>query len=532
MRSHVAPRTSLSKAQRDLIRSAPNMSPTAVAKLLGVSRGAVLRELGRVPPRTRKAAEFTGAVAAHTSPQRRPGFLDSWSLEKIRSARDAQARGDFCQAVRLAEILRTDDAMFVARFNRLAPQSSINALLEPSDDTARAKSAAARAATSVQVPQELLAVLQGTMVDHGIAIGYVEQETSEDGGRIDFRLTEWPLEFVKWNTCTERLETTVKNGGMRVPIVHGDGRWVVFKKYATLPWIQEAALLPAAMAWAAHAQGLADWAGASKSHGLAKIVGELPEGVSLIADDTGAFTPEAQAFLAMLAGIVSGENGVGIRPAGAKTDFLANGSTAWQVFSELIQNREKAAARIYLGTDAIMGAQGGAPGVDISMLFGVASTKVQGDLEAIESALSVGVYQPWAALNFGTSRYAPRLKYQIPDPDADKKSAENAGRRARLFDTLDRMKTLGMVIDQDTVDELSRELGVKPPPVLATSETKTVPLQLAPTDVAKVVRVREARAAQGLPPFGDARDDMTMPELEAAAKASAETATPPTPSAA
>ncbi len=48
-----------------------------------------------------------------------------------------------------------------------------------------------------------------------------------------------------------------------------------------------------------------------------------------------------------------------------------------------------------------------------------------------------------------------------------------------------------------------------------------MPLQLAPTDVAKVVRVREARAAQGPPPFGDARDDMTMPELEAATKAKA-----------
>lgn len=504
------------------------MSPTELARSLKVSRGAVLRELGRIPPRTRKAAEFaTAAAAVHTSPQRRPGFLDSWSLEKIRSARDAQARGDFCQAVRLAEILRTDDAMFVARFNRLAPQSSINAVLEPCDDSARSKTAAARAAQSVQVSQDLLAVLHGTMVDHGIAIGYIEQEPSDDGSRIDFRLTEWPLEHVKWNTSTEQLETIVKNGGSREPIIHGNGRWVVFKKFATLPWIQEAAILPAAMTWAAHAQGLADWAGASKSHGLAKIVGELPEGVALIADDTGTFTAETQAFLAMLAGIVSGENGVGIRPAGSKTDFLANGSTAWQVFSELIGNREKAAARIYLGTDAIMGAQGGAPGVDISMLFGVASTKVQGDLEAIESALSVGVYQPWAALNFGTSRYAPRLKYQIPDPDADKKSAESAGRRARLFDTLDRMKALGMVIDQETVNQLARELGVRSPPVLATAETKTVPLQLAPTDVAKVVRVREARAAQGLPPFGDERDDMTMPELEASAKASAEPTAPP-----
>jgi hypothetical protein len=37
------------------------------------------------------------------------------------------------------------------------------------------------------------------------------------------------------------------------------------------------------------------------------------------------------------------------------------------------------------------------------------------------------------------------------------------------------------------------------------------------------VRVREARSAQGLPPFGDKRDDMTLTELEAYIEARAET---------
>lgn len=36
--------------------------------------------------------------------------------------------------------------------------------------------------------------------------------------------------------------------------------------------------------------------------------------------------------------------------------------------------------------------------------------------------------------------------------------------------------------------------------------------------------MREARGAQGLPPFGDERDDMTLPELEASAKSKADAA--------
>jgi hypothetical protein len=43
-------------------------------------------------------------------------------------------------------------------------------------------------------------------------------------------------------------------------------------------------------------------------------------------------------------------------------------------------------------------------------------------------------------------------------------------------------------------------------------------LELAPTDVARVVRASEARASQGLPPFGDERDNKTISELAEEAK--------------
>lgn len=65
-----------------------------------------------------------------------------------------------------------------------------------------------------------------------------------------------------------------------------------------------------------------------------------------------------------------------------------------------------------------------------------------------------------------------------------------------------------------------------PPPIPLPN---AVHITLAPTDVARIVRVREARAAQGLPPFGDERDDMTLPELDAAAKAKADIAVKATP---
>lgn len=52
-------------------------------------------------------------------------------------------------------------------------------------------------------------------------------------------------------------------------------------------------------------------------------------------------------------------------------------------------------------------------------------------------------------------------------------------------------------------------VGVEPTAVAVTQR-----IELAPTDIAKVVRVDEARSSQGLPPIGDARGLMTITELE------------------
>jgi hypothetical protein len=419
--------------------------------------------------RVRKAEDFAGSasVRERAPTRRQPDTL--WSLEKIREARDAQMRGDFAQPVRLAEAMRTDDALYTAYHNRIAPQSAVATKLV-AHPGARGEAVCRKALASCFVSRGALVGTAGALANHGIAVCYNTREPSDDGTRVDLKLAEWPLEFVKWNPSTEQLETTVKDGGMRVPIVHGDGYWVVFRKTDILPWTQEAALLPASMIWGAHAYALADWAGASKSHGLAKIIGELPAGVSLqqkLADGSIIMSPEAELFLNMIQDVVSGEASAAVAPAGSKVDVLANTSTMYQIFSELITDRKKAAMFVYLGTDAGLGAAGGAPGVDISSLFGVSSTKVQGDFEAIEQGLNTGFYPVWTAINCGDSRYSPRIEYMIPDPDAKAKSEEEAGKLTRLFDALDRMAKRGFVINQDVVNKLSAKLGIAEPPLLA-----------------------------------------------------------------
>lgn len=479
--------------------------------------------LRKVPGRVRKASEFVGSLAVDAPLRQAP--IGDWTLEAIRAARDDQMRGKFKRAVRLAEATRTDDAVFVARNNRLAPIISIESEIKPASGK-RGEVCAKAAACCVFASKLMLQGVLGTLADHGIAIMKITRIPNAEGTRVDFHLSEWPLEHVWWNSSKECLETSVRNAP-HTQITHGDGTWIVVQRFEVLPWTQDACLLPIALIWAGHAYGLADWAGGSKAHGQSKVTATLPGNVSIEDRDengTISLSPEARTTLQTLHDMVSGEAGAGLFMHGTELDFISNGSNAWQVFTELVLNREKAAARVYQGTDATMGSQGGAPGVDISFLFGVASTKVQGDLEAVCQAMNTGAYQPWAAMNYGDSRYAPELSFKVPDPDASRKSEEESKKQTALMTILESYKKNGIQITQAVVNMLAKALAISPEltPQLASGDTKAVPIELAPTDVAKIVRVGPALRSLGLELFGDERDGMTITELDAFNQAKAD----------
>lgn len=74
-----------------------------------------------------------------------------------------------------------------------------------------------------------------------------------------------------------------------------------------------------------------------------------------------------------------------------------------------------------------------------------------------------------------------------------------------------------MRVTENSVIDMAERTGVELELLPAQTEdtSNATSIELAPTDVAKVVRVREARASQGLKPFDDERDDMTIEELSA-----------------
>ncbi len=380
----------------------------------------------------RHAGEFDArALAAVIKPPFSASPTGGWTIEMILAARDMQMAGRFGRARLLADVMNTNPAIFTARHVRLAPVQSLSVELTaargPKGDKVADEAEALFGLHGVSVSSETLTTIRSHLTDHGVAFGAVSWSVRDDGSRTDPMLTAWPIEHVYWDEVRGCYMTQVRRFAIDAPtdvlgttpfepIVHGNGRWVVFAKSELLPHRDDAALLPAAMVWASHAFASRDWNKGSASHGNPKVIGELSDGTALT-DAEGGLTAEAAAFLTLIQGVASQDQPVGIKPAGAKIEYLTNNSRAWEVWDRLIEVQERAAARIYLGTDGVLGAQGGAPGVDISALFGVATSKTQSDLACINRGLQTGLISPWCARNFGDDKLAPIRAYVFPDPD-------------------------------------------------------------------------------------------------------------------
>lgn len=473
----------------------------------------------------------------------------AWTNPEIYAARAMQMSGSFAQAAEMADAMRTDDALFNAYENRLAPIRCLTPEVKPAAASARALSIANEAdalygANGIGLSVATVCSIIGCLVNHGVAFSVTDWRPREDGSRVDMFVRYWPIEFVRWDATrgcfmarvdsTSDAPTTDENGVPtfgEVPIVHGDGRWTIYAKHEHKPW-RHGALIAACLVWSRHAFAMRDWAKGSVAHGNAKVTGEMPQGMAL-QSATGALTPEAAAFLELLQAMATEEAPAGIIPAGAKVTYLANTSTAWQVWSELGGNGEKAAARIYLGTDGTLGAQGGAPGVDITALFGVAATLVQGDVGTFATRFGEGVLDVWTAVNFGDSSMSPSREYMLPDADEAAEREERAKRREAFFADIERAKDLGFVVDQAYVDAVAKIHGIDPP-TLPPPQTATAPtIALAPTDLANVVFVNEARASAGLGPLmragvEDPDGYLTIAEFKAKKEAaSAASASPP-----
>jgi hypothetical protein len=245
-------------------------------------------------------------------------------------------------------------------------------------------------------------------------------------------------------------------------------------------------------------------------YGNPKWVGTMPQG-------TAARTPEGQAFFAALA-TLRGPDGYGVLPNGAtyKLEGLSGQTSA--VFKDALESNWQYVAAILLGSDGTM-TRG--TGVYSAPIFaGVRRDLVDRGLKMAVRGANQGHVAPWLALNYAASIASaggwidPVLDIPLPDPDSDARIKSYSDRVLSFHKIITAERSAGFEVTEERVAQLSAALDIDPPSLSTQAVSR---IGLAPTDMAKVVTVNEARGSAGLPPLPttDERGEKFISEIAA-----------------
>lgn len=307
-----------------------------------------------------------------------------------------------------------------------------------------------------------VAISPGVLTDvfEGLAMSglYVCQNvwtTREDGSRDDVAMVPFPLEFVEWSEPDRCLYAWTVEG--RIPIVHGDGRWVVFAASESEPW-SNGAIVALANLWVEQRYARSDRLLNSESHGDAKWIGTLPEGVPIDSQ-------EGRDLLAEMERLYEPRRAM-LKPFGSEVERVEAVSQMYQIFPSILDSNGKDAQRVLLGQDGTMTNAGGNY-IKALTLFSVRMDLVEADLSCVGRGLSTGVLRPWSIRNF--ARYdGLQYSWLMPDPDQDARRESIAKQVDAFNKAVKEYRENGFVIDQALVDRLAKSYGVDAP-TLATS---------------------------------------------------------------
>lgn len=315
-----------------------------------------------------------------------------------------------------------------------------------------------------------------------------------------YRLETWSPRWLTQIHRGDKVEWQVSTSEGTSTVVAGGGQWILYTPYGrNRPWA-EGKWRRLAFPWVLKRYALEDRANMSQAHGTPTKVGTTAR---------GATERQRQEFLSQLEAL--GKNGQLVVPEGWSYSLVESTSKAYEIFDSAVAWSDQALTIVIAGQ--VVTTQG-SPGFS----SGNVQERIVGDLirfdaETLSNALRMQSLVPlaWERYEDGEAAPWPRWDTQrAPDKEGVARTIEILGRAAEQLSPS--LASSGVQID---TAQMLEALGV--PLARVEAEKRRASFALAPTDVARVVRVREARASQGLPPLEDERDDLFVSELEALA---------------
>ncbi len=281
----------------------------------------------------------------------------------------------------------------------------------------------------------------------------------------------------------------------------GAGKWFLHAPFGQYRGWQLGAIRPIAPLWLTRTYALRDWSRFSEVHGLPMMKAMVP---------VGGDEHEKERFTTSLTGL--GQESVVMVPQGIDAtqnydiQLLEAKDRSWEAFRGLIDQCDMSIVLALMHQNLMTEMHEGSNAA-ARQHANVREEEIRFCERTFMHDLYDQVTRPWAEFNFGDANLAPKSRYDLDVPEDQTARGDILVKIATAVDLLTRS---GVKVDVPTI---AAALGL----TLSVKESAISKLVLAPTDIAKVVTVDEARAAQGLPGIGDERGNKTIPEAEAAA---------------
>lgn len=351
----------------------------------------------------------------------------------------------------------------------------------------------------------------------GVGLGQRVPLPRRPGARLVHRLRAWHPRDLRWEDLPLDDERRMRGQSVRWlvrsadgrerEVVPGDGEWVLYAPHGTQrPWAL-AAWRALAFAWILKQFALLDRARQVEVHGGPVRVGIAAEGA----------TEEGRARWRDQLRTLSRDSAL-VLPHGYDMRMIEATGTGWELFESQIAWADRAIAIVLAGqTVTTEGSRGFADGATQDT---IRRELTRFTSQTWASCLRSQSLRPWALANYGTPT--------APLPRWDAESSEERLARARSMISLGEavarldaaLAASGKRMDMDVIAQ-RYDLPVLDLP----QGTRAPTITLAPTDLAKVVRVNEARASAGLGalalPDGSADPDGWLTVSEFAAKTGA-----------
>jgi Protein of unknown function (DUF935) len=405
-------------------------------RLFGSSKQPEVLEGVLEPPSTalalaRDGAYLVGGSKPETGAAVEQGQVSSyrdWTPDLLRLAEIQADRGDLSLAADLCDALLTDPVIASKLRERVRAVVGADVKFEPGQGRSKG-----RAVKALEAGEDFWALLPDAEYSQllswglllGVGLGQHKgwaPRPSHGGRLLPDGLDVWHPRDLRRDVFRKAWEVRVEGGGV-VPVVAGDGQWILFTPFGKERPSNFGLWRQLARFWLLKRLSIGEWQRANQTNGARVITANLP------VDSSGQLDDYNDSYRRRLVQELRqmGRSGVVALKPGLDLKLLEMSSDSWESFSRQCDLCDGAAAV------AIVGSSLSTVGDKASYASSQTGAQVSQDIRRADASIEQSILHdqvmaPWAIYNFGDVGAAPWPLRQVDSPpDATSLNAELRG---------------------------------------------------------------------------------------------------------